>query len=264
MSTTPTFAKPRRPFGDPVAAPSPHAAFLPPPNTNLQNLNLPLRAVLPGVDAAAKRDGRIVFHAVGDTGGILGTVAQDAVAAQMEQQIQKAPTKARPRFFFHLGDVVYYNGQSQNYSTSSTSPTSTMTRRFSPCPATTTATRTRARAICPTPSRRCTDSWRTLLPARPEPGPVPQDNDPAVRLLDAGGAVRDHRGTDSNVDGLLDGHGAYEQQRWLEQQLAAAAHDKFLLIAVHHPPYSLDDNHGGSPAIGDAIDQAAAVLKAVA
>ena len=51
----------------------------------------------------------------------------------------------------------------------------------------------------------------------------------------------------SNVEGTLDARGTFEQQRWLEQQLAGADKNKFLVVAVHHPPYSLDKTHGGYP-----------------
>jgi hypothetical protein len=262
MRTTPTFAKPRRPFGDPVAAPSPHAIFLPPPNTNLQNLNLPLRAVLPSIDTDAKNDGRIVFHALGDTGGIHGTVAQDAIAAQMEQQIQTAPAKARPRFFYHLGDLVYFNGQSQSYNTQFYEPYQYYAAPIFAVPGNHDGdTHVRPGDLPDAePSlfgfmeNFCSPHAQNLDPYRKtmtQPYVYWTLEAPFVTIV----------GLYSNVDGLLDGHGAYEQQRWLEQQLAAAAPDRFLLIAVHHPPYSLDDNHGGSPDIGDAIDQAAAVSK---
>ena len=262
MKTTPTFARPRRPFGDPVAAPSPHATFIPPPNTNLQNLNLPLRAVLPTVDTEATHDGRIVFHALGDTGGIHGTVAQDAIAAQLELQIKNAPAKARPRFFYHLGDVVYFNGLSQSYNTQFYEPYQYYDAPIFAVPGNHDGdTHVRPGDLPDSePSlfgfmeNFCSSHAQNLDPYRKtmtQPYVYWTLEAPFVTIV----------GLYSNVDGLLDGYGAYEQQRWLEQQLAAAAQDKFLLIAVHHPPYSLDDNHGGSPAIGDAIDQAAAVSK---
>ena len=262
MSTIPTFARTRRPFGDPVAAPSPHATFLPPPNTNLQNLSLPLRAVLPTIDIDAKHDGRIVFHVVGDTGGIHGTVAQDAIAAQMEFQIKNAPAKARPRFFYHLGDVAYFNGQSQSYNTQFYEPYQYYDAPIFAVPGNHDGdTHVRPGGLpdsepslfgfmenfC-SPHAQNLDQYRKTMT---QPYVYWTLEAPFVTIV----------GLYSNVDGLLDGHGAYEQQRWLEQQLAAAAPDKFLLIAVHHPPYSLDDNHGGSPDIGEAIDQAAAVSK---
>ena len=59
----------------------------------------------------------------------------------------------------------------------------------------------------------------------------------------------------SNVDGTLDRRGTGEQQ-WFEQQLTNAPEDKALIVAVHHPPYSLDIVHGGYPDIEIAIDRA--------
>jgi 3',5'-cyclic AMP phosphodiesterase CpdA len=60
----------------------------------------------------------------------------------------------------------------------------------------------------------------------------------------------------SNVDGSLDGRGTFEQQAWLQDQLEHAPKDKCLLVTVHHPPYSLDRPHGGSPDILSALDRA--------
>jgi 3',5'-cyclic AMP phosphodiesterase CpdA len=60
----------------------------------------------------------------------------------------------------------------------------------------------------------------------------------------------------SNVEGSLDARGRSEQQAYLEQQLSAAPADAKVLIAVHHPPYSLDGAHGGTPEILIAIDRA--------
>jgi len=45
----------------------------------------------------------------------------------------------------------------------------------------------------------------------------------------------------SNVDGLIDA----QQQLWLQQQLTSCPKDKWLILAVHHPCYSLDTTHGG-------------------
>lgn len=46
---------------------------------------------------------------------MIGTEAQDAVAEAMENQFTSASTNAVPAFFYHLGDVIYYNGQSSLY-----------------------------------------------------------------------------------------------------------------------------------------------------
>jgi hypothetical protein len=60
----------------------------------------------------------------------------------------------------------------------------------------------------------------------------------------------------SNVEGSLDPRGGSDQQTWLTTQLQAAPADKKLIVTVHHPCFSLDASHGGSPDVLAAIDQA--------
>jgi hypothetical protein len=62
----------------------------------------------------------------------------------------------------------------------------------------------------------------------------------------------------SNIEGFLDDPSADEppQQDWLTGRLTAAE-DRPVIVAVHHPPYSLDDDHHGSPEIAEALDAAA-------
>jgi hypothetical protein len=50
------------------------------------------------------------------------------------------------------------------------------------------------------------------------------------------------------------GHLETSQTAWLTSELQAAATDRPLIVAVHHPPYSIDAMHGGSQLIGDALD----------
>ena len=71
-----------------------------------------------GADGAAQiqQHGRLVFHTVGDTGNAShGAEAQEAVAFHMEQQVHAAQASHRPAFFYHLGDVVYFNGERNRY-----------------------------------------------------------------------------------------------------------------------------------------------------
>src|SRR5208283_924769 len=100
----------RRPFGDPIAFAQASPRFIAPPFTNRVNLDLPLEAVMP-VDWIQQAK-QIVFHTVGDTGGVNGREAQDAVSERMEAQVEAAADTAKPAFLYHLGDVVYFNGQS--------------------------------------------------------------------------------------------------------------------------------------------------------
>lgn len=48
------------------------------------------------------------------------------------------------------------------------------------------------------------------------------------------------------------------QAEWLAEELKAAPEGVPLVVALHHPPYSVDDHHGGSARMGTVIDTAAA------
>ena len=254
------FNKQRRPFGDPVSPLKLNPRFIPPPVTNFTNLNLPLDIVLrdPAEMERIRKAKKLVFHAVGDTGGNNGEEAQEAVAHGMEEQIQHAASPAdRPSFFYHLGDVVYFNGLRHLYPAQFYDP-----YKYYPAPIFAipgnhdgdTSTRkgdepdfepTLAGFIenfC-SPSPIHIDTYRETMT---QPYVYWTLDAPFLTII----------GLYSNVDGSLDGRGTFEQQRWLRDQLRTASKDKCLIIAVHHPPYSLDSAHGGSPEILAAIDRA--------
>ncbi len=258
----PRFNKPRRPFGDPVAETKATPRFVPPPFTNLQNLNLPLDIVLRdrAEEARIAQAGKLVFHCVGDTGGVNGTATQEAIAHAMGAQIQLAAPSNRPTFFYHLGDVVYFNGLREHYNEQFFEP-----YKYYPAP------------IFAIPGNHDGD-----ISVRRGDEP---DNEPTltgflenfcasqIEHIDTYRATMTQPyvywtleapfatiiGLYSNVDGSLDGRGTVEQLRWFEGQMAKAPADKCLLVAVHHPPYSLDADHGGSPAILDAIERTARI-----
>ena len=85
--------KVRRPPGDPVSHPKSHPKFIPPPITNLENLSLGLDVILPEEAKSAVDTDLLVFHAVGDTGGINGDDVQIAISDAMDQQISDAQHK---------------------------------------------------------------------------------------------------------------------------------------------------------------------------
>ncbi len=256
---TVTFHKVRRAFGDPVEAPKQHPRFEPPPFTNNTNLLLPLDVVLPNVAQHVEAAGQLVFQAVGDTGGIHDdSLAQVAVADHMEAQIASAADRDKPQFFYHLGDIVYYNGISYHYPEQFYDP-----YKHYPAPIFAIAgnhdgdTNTRPtdetdpeptltgfmRNFCDTQTRYI-DTYR---PTMTQPYVYWTLDAPFLRII----------GLYSNVDGLLDGLGTYQQQAWFEDQMIHAPTDKCLIVTVHHPPYSLDGSHGGYSDIGNAIDRAA-------
>lgn len=56
----------------------------------------------------------MVFHTVGDTGGIYQGEYQQLVAEVMEEDFL-SETKSKPSFFYHLEDVVYFRGEASSY-----------------------------------------------------------------------------------------------------------------------------------------------------
>jgi hypothetical protein len=85
-------------------------------------------------------DKKMVFHICGDTGGVKLPDAQQRVADAMEADARKNKANGEVAFFYHLGDVVYYNGLTDDYYPSFTRLTTIILRLFSPFPATMTAT----------------------------------------------------------------------------------------------------------------------------
>lgn len=87
------------------------------PAPRIQPPVMDLSAVLPAsVLSKIQASGNLVFHAVGDTGGIIKPEPQMAVADAMAADLTgKTYANGLPAFLYHLGDVVYYFGQEQYY-----------------------------------------------------------------------------------------------------------------------------------------------------
>jgi hypothetical protein len=57
---------------------------------------------------------KIVFHVVGDTGGVKDGEYQDNVDAQMVDHLTSAHGR-KPQFRYHVGDVAYFTGMIDDY-----------------------------------------------------------------------------------------------------------------------------------------------------
>jgi calcineurin-like phosphoesterase family protein len=254
---SPSFSKTRRPFGDPTAGPKDKTYYIEPPAKNRQYLTLPLHAILPDIESQVANFGKLVFHSIGDTGGVNGTATQEAIAQAMEAQTKNATEADKASFFYHLGDVVYYNGLSYHYKEQFFEPYKyyagpifavpgnhdgdTRTRRGDEPDAEASLYGFMMHFCSPTPEQLY--PYRKLMT---QPYVYWTLQAPLLTII----------GLYSNVEGSLDAAGTFEQQQWLHDQLASAPPDQALLIAVHHPPYSLDSSHGGSPDILKALDLA--------
>jgi hypothetical protein len=249
--------KPRRPDGDPVAALKEITRFEPIPSPAPANLLVPLTVFDPGAQNAVERANKLVFHCVGDTGGVNGTATQEAIAAAMEEQVNGAAADETPRFFYHLGDVVYFNGQTRLYKHEFYEPYQYYRALIFAIPGNhdgDTHVRSGDRPDTEPSLYGFMQNFCDTVPTHASPYRMSMTqpyvywtlDTPFVRII----------GLYSNIEGSLDARGRSDQQQFLEDQLSKAPENKKLLVAVHHPPFSLDAAHGGSPDILHALDTA--------
>jgi len=210
-----------------------------------------LESVIPGITAQAEADGHLVFHCVGDTGGINNPTFQMSVADMMKADLD-APQGA-PSFFYHLGDVVYFNGQISDYYSQFYEPYNNYTAPIISIPGNHDGDPIDATQVS-------LDGWmRYFMQATAHVNPESMDapratlsqpnvyftlNCPFVTLV----------GMYTNVPegGSIDS----VQQQWLTNEFATAPEDKALIVALHHPIYSYDDHYSGSARMADAVQQA--------
>lgn len=251
------FAKAAPEMGHPVTNFPDDPRFHPLPAAPETNFNLSLETILPGVTEAAEQAGALAFHALGDTGGIHGAETQNAVAAAMQDQISNTPGGKQPRFLFHLGDVVYLSGESSQYVAQFYEPYQYYDAPIFAIPGNHDA-ETTAETRCGLEGETsllgymqnfCSPSPKRLFKHRStmtQPYCYWRLDAPFVHVI----------GLYSNIDGQFDRRGESRQQAWLVEQLRSAPADKWLIVAAHHPCFSLDETHGGYLEIMSAMDSA--------
>jgi Calcineurin-like phosphoesterase len=250
------------PPGNPVGNIKENLRFIPPPVTNNVNLAMEMDSILPQQSAAAEDAKTLVFHAVGDTGGVYGDDVEKAISGAMNAQISPDENiAANPAFLYILGDVVYFNGENKLYPSQFYEPFQyyrasifaiagnhdgdTNVRPGDP-PDTEPSLFGFMRNFCDTTSQ----FESPYRPTMTQPYVYWTFDTPLAKIV----------GLYSNVDGSLDARGSSEQQNWLEVEFSNFAKedqkDKALILTVHHPPYSLDTTHRGYADIQVAIDRA--------
>jgi hypothetical protein len=193
----------------------------------------------------------ITFLVIGDHGGIQDPDPQSAVTNAMETRLDKDPKLA---FVYTVGDVVYFNGDANQYTPQFYEAYGHLTLPIVGIPGNHDGDTT------DDPSRQPLDTFMANFCA-PEPK-LPPGNEEYNRdvetqpycdwtlSLEALTIV----GVYTNVPS--GGHLESSQVDWLTAELRAAPADKPLLVTCHHPPYSIDAMHGGSQVVGQALDGA--------
>ncbi len=120
-STQPLRTHKTRPaLAHPFTTHSSSPRFVPIPVPQPVNSTLALTTILGArVIGNITKAGKIVFHCVGDIGGITEVDVQqavwDAMGTQASLDANGVPDGNGASFFYHLGDVVYYNVLSTDY-----------------------------------------------------------------------------------------------------------------------------------------------------
>lgn len=212
--------------------------------------------------------GQIVFHSVGDTGSVGGPSTQSLVADKMVSDFVESNPADVPAFFFHLGDVVYYFGESTYYYDQFYEP-----YREYPAPILGIAGNHDGvvysgdpaptldaflRNFCAETPAQSADAGGLLRTTMIQPGVYFTLEAPFVRILALYSNVLEDPGVISGENGLntvLDNR----QVAFLTAALKRVKSDNFrgaVIIAVHHPPFTGGVAHGGSPLMLQDIDSA--------
>lgn len=222
---------------------------------------------------AIERSRQIVFHSVGDTGSVVGPETQSLVADKMVSDFDEANAADIPAFFFHLGDVVYYFGESTYYYDQFYEP-----YRNYPAPIFAIAGNHDGvvypkdpaltldaflRNFCSASATQSPDSGNLLRTTMIQPGVYFTLEAPFIRIMGLYSNVLEDPGVISGENGqntVLDNR----QIAFLTAALERVKTDKFkgaVIIAVHHPPFTGGSEHGGSPLMLADIDSACTAAK---
>ncbi|GCF07717.1 metallophosphoesterase family protein [Dictyobacter arantiisoli] len=186
---------------------------------------------------------KMVFHTIGDTGGVKRPEDQQLVVSHMEQDFSAPALEDHPAFFYHLGDVIYYYGEENQYYAQFYEPNS-----HYPAP------------IFAIPGNHDGDLQDQSVPSLQAFVENFCTKEPQLATA-SGDAPRDTM-TQPNVYWTLDTPlatfiGLYTnvpeggelddtQIAWFHSELQQAPTTKALIVAMHHPIYSADSHHSGS------------------
>ena len=222
-------------------------------------------------EAAILKAGQIVFHSVGDTGSVTGPTTQSLVADKMVTDFNEANPADVPSFYFHLGDVVYYFGEATYYYDQFYEP-----YREYPAPilaipgnhdgvvyAKDSATSLEAflANFCAAAPVRSPDAGTLNRTTMIQPGVYFTFEVPFARIFGMYSNVLEDPGVISGQTGSTSPNTILDSRQiaFLTAALNRVKTDAFtgaIIIAVHHPPFSGDTTHGGSPLMLADIDSA--------
>jgi len=228
-----------------------------PPAQGVPPFRLSLDSILSaGAMKTITDSGTLVFHSVGDTGGVNTPTQIENVESYMEMDFAGDPSE-HPSFFYHLGDVVYYDGELSNYYPEFYEPYVNYPAPIVAIPGNhdgdmdpqtgETSLEGFVRNFCtqvPTHTPEAKDAPRMTMT---QPYVYWTLLTPLVTII----------GLYSNCP--EGGQVAQAQIDWFESELQAAPKDRAVIVAVHHPIYSAYGSKPGSQHLKSILENAVAV-----
>lgn len=207
----------------------------------------------PAIGESIDHDKKLVFHVVGDTGGVQDGEFQNNVAQQMFDHLTSG-TGAKPQFCYHVGDVVYFTGMKDEYYAQFYEPYAHYDVPILSIPGNHDGEVDDPRA------QTSLDGWvQYFMQAHPDVDSISKDA-PRVQLnlpnvywtLVTPFATIIGLYTNVPEGGSVDS----VQQQWVTNEFATAPTDRALILALHHPIYSFDVFHSGSSKMSDVLENA--------
>ncbi len=207
---------------------------------------------------------QMIFHMVGDTGGINSADCQKRLAGKMaEQYLCALAGHQPPAFLYHLGDIVYHYGEADQYADQFLKPFDTYPGQIyaiagnhdtdvnmdSEAPYE--SLEAFYTAFCNVAPKTIHFGNGNVRKSQVQPHVYWTMQAPLATII----------GLHTNVPKY--GHIDREQKNWFIKELQHAARfnpEKAIIVCMHHAPYSADVNHGSSmPMISfleDAFEEA--------
>jgi acid phosphatase type 7 len=207
----------------------------------------------PAIGTAITQAKKMVFHVVGDSGGVQDGEFQGHVADEMIKSLSVAQEEA-PQFCYHVGDVVYFTGMHDDYYAQFYEPYANYTPPIFAIPG------NHDGEVDDPTAQTSLDGWVDyFMQAVPDVDPISKD---APRIgLDLPNVYWTLTTDFATIVGMYTNvpeHGSIDstQQQWLTNEFATADEGRALILALHHPIYSFDVFHSGSSKMADALENA--------
>jgi acid phosphatase type 7 len=196
-----------------------------------------------------KDERNIIFHCVGDTGGVKDPAPQQLVANGIES--------TRASIFYHLGDVVYYNGESEEYYPQFYEPYQYYQNPIFAIPGNHDGDPLPGgdeESLFAFNRNFCADPKDAKKPS-PDSGEV--NKSPMIQPNVYWTLVAPYVTVIGLYTNVPEGGQVHSDQvSWFEKELKSADSNNALIVALHHPVFSMDKFHTGGQAMLDLLDNA--------